>query len=101
MPSLTLFSTRAYRSRFDRWGIHKYSRRRRESSASPSRRNSVSGGDTQRSPRHTPDPDGGGSRAATPFPSTSNELFPAEICASIPVAGFRRYGRRSATGWRS
>ncbi|KAL2161981.1 hypothetical protein VTH06DRAFT_7766 [Thermothelomyces fergusii] len=83
-------STRAYRSRFDRWGIHKYSRRRREGSASPSRRNSISGGDTQRSPRPSPDPDDGDSRPITPFLPASSELLSAEMYGTIPMTGVRR-----------
>ncbi|KAK3898912.1 hypothetical protein C8A05DRAFT_37479 [Staphylotrichum tortipilum] len=57
-------STRAYRSRFDRWGIHKYSRRKR--SESPSRRESVSDGDMPSSPRQSPDMEETSSPSTTP-----------------------------------
>ncbi|KAK4252470.1 hypothetical protein C7999DRAFT_36969 [Corynascus novoguineensis] len=81
-------STRAYRSRFDKWGIHKYSRRRRASSASPSRRNSTACSDMQRSPRQTPDIDDSSSQAATPL-ATPNELFSAGICGTTSGLGLR------------
>jgi len=93
-------STRAYRSRFDKWGIHKYSRRRRESSASPSRRNSTACSDMQRSPRQTPDIDDSSSQAATPL-TTPNELFSAGICGTTSGLSLRRYGRHWLTGGRS
>ncbi|KAL2150719.1 hypothetical protein VTH82DRAFT_7282 [Thermothelomyces myriococcoides] len=92
-------STRAYRSRFDRWRIHKYSRRRGHGSANPSRQDKVSGDnggsggaddDAQPSPRQSPDLDDGGSPPATPYPSTSSELFPAEMRTAIPIGAFRR-----------
>jgi len=82
-------STRAYRSRFDRWGIHKYSRRRRASSMSPSRRESVSGGDMYRSPRQSPDMDEGSPQATTPVVETPNELFHSGICMTTSGPGFR------------
>ncbi|KAK4134915.1 hypothetical protein BT67DRAFT_345794, partial [Trichocladium antarcticum] len=59
-------STRAYRSRFDRWGIHKYSRRRRMRSMSRSRRGSTA--DDAVRPSRQPSPDVGGniSQAGSP-----------------------------------
>ncbi|KAK4043146.1 hypothetical protein C8A01DRAFT_43928 [Parachaetomium inaequale] len=83
-------STRAYRSRFDRWGVHKYSRRRRVRSMSLSRRESVSEGDMRPSPRQSPDMDEGSPQAATPVVATPNELFTPGICVATPAtADFR------------
>ncbi|EAQ85164.1 predicted protein [Chaetomium globosum CBS 148.51] len=84
-------STRAYRSRFDRWGIHKYSRRRGMGDMSLSRRPSISEGDMRPSPRQSPDMDEGSPQAATPAVATSAGLFPPGMCVATSGAGFRRY----------
>ncbi|KAH6843083.1 Clr5 domain-containing protein [Chaetomium sp. MPI-CAGE-AT-0009] len=82
-------STRAYRSRFDRWRIHKYSRRRGMGAMSPSRRASVSDGGMRPSPRQSPDMDEGSPQAPAPAAATSNGLFPPGLCVTTSGAGFR------------
>jgi hypothetical protein len=76
-----IYSTRADRSRFDRWGIHKYSRRR-------GRRESVSDGDVHPSPRQSPDIEESSSQETTPVVTTPDE-FPG-LCVATSSAGFRR-----------
>ncbi|KAH6618097.1 Clr5 domain-containing protein [Chaetomium sp. MPI-SDFR-AT-0129] len=112
-------STRAYRSRFDRWGIHKYSRRQRSRSRShsPSQRDSASdsgsnsgsgsdnsgNGNIHPSPRQmSPDTldssssGSGGSQADSPphmvavtAMPTAEMLSPTGLCAGTTGAGFR------------
>ncbi|KAK4105223.1 hypothetical protein N658DRAFT_111594 [Parathielavia hyrcaniae] len=82
-------SIRAYRSRFDKWGVTKYSRRGLSSSLG--RRESVSDSDGRASsPRQSPeDEEEGGSRAATPVAETLNELLIPESSLAAPRGGFR------------
>ncbi|KAK3303509.1 Clr5 domain-containing protein [Chaetomium strumarium] len=75
--------TRAYRSRFDRWGVHKYSRRRRLRSTSPGRRESFCDG-------AAPDDDDSNSQAASPPDTTPMELLTPGLCVASPEMGFRR-----------
>ncbi|KAK4150886.1 hypothetical protein C8A00DRAFT_17643 [Chaetomidium leptoderma] len=79
-------STRAYRSRFDRWGVHKYSRRRHMRSMSRSRRESISDGDLH---PQSPDMEDGSAQAATPVVSKPDELLTPGICVATPVVGYR------------
>ncbi|KAL2256857.1 hypothetical protein VTK26DRAFT_1022 [Humicola hyalothermophila] len=82
-------SIRAYRSRFDRWGIHKYSRRRRM--RSPSINNGDSAGDetVRLSRQASPDVEDGSSPAASPAVVTPNELFGLDLCEAVPLMGNR------------
>ncbi|KAK4235477.1 hypothetical protein C8A03DRAFT_17795 [Achaetomium macrosporum] len=75
-------STRAYRSRFDRWGVHKYSRRRRPRSTSPDRRESFCDG-------AAPDDDENNSQAASPPDATATELLTPGLCVATPEMDFR------------
>ncbi|KAK4111402.1 hypothetical protein N656DRAFT_160538 [Canariomyces notabilis] len=80
-------STRAYRSRLDRWEVHKYARRKRIRSMSP-RRGSISGDAGGPSLRQSPDVEESSARAASP--TTPTDLRSPDLCGLGPMAGFQR-----------
>ncbi|KXX83476.1 hypothetical protein MMYC01_200018 [Madurella mycetomatis] len=74
-------STRAYRSRFDRWQIHKYSRRK------STRSTELSVDLASLSPQDSPDVENN-ARAASPL--TPNELLSPDLYGVAPTVGSRR-----------
>ncbi|AEO64064.1 uncharacterized protein THITE_2038894 [Thermothielavioides terrestris NRRL 8126] len=80
-------STRAYRSRFDKWGIHKYSRRQRPRSVSPGTRASASDCTMRASPQPNSDVDEGSSQGASPPDATRIELLNPGAGITTPRVG--------------
>ncbi|KAM7191599.1 Clr5 domain containing protein [Rhypophila sp. PSN 637] len=71
-------STRAYRSRFDRWKVYKYSCRKRRDSIAHSEKTSNSGGEPTAS---SPGEDSPGSSPMVSPVLTSDDMFASSMCA--------------------